>query len=66
MSPSGPMARRECVIVPAPLRRLPNPLPRGRKVIRFIRVQMKGLFVRFNREAIFSPAIEAPLEEFDP
>ncbi|MGC2639488.1 MAG: hypothetical protein WA294_20050 [Acidobacteriaceae bacterium] len=27
---------------------------------------MKGLFVRFDWEAIFSPAIEPSLEEFDP
>src|SRR5579862_8801588 len=39
---------------------------RGRKVIRLIRFQMKGLFVRFDREATGSPAIGASLEEFDP
>jgi hypothetical protein len=41
-------------------------LARGRKAIRSIRVKMKGLLVRFDREATGSPAIEASLEEFDP
>jgi hypothetical protein len=40
-------------------------LVRGRNLIRSIRVKMKGFLVRFNREAIFSSAIEASLEEFD-
>jgi hypothetical protein len=47
-------------------RRLPDPLARGRNGIRFIRVKMKGFLVRFDREPIGSPAIEASLEEFDP
>lgn len=37
-------------------------LARGRS----IRVKMKGLLVRFDREATGSPAIEASLEEVDP
>jgi len=41
-------------------------LVRGRKAIRSIRVKMKGLLVRFDREPTGSPAIEASLEEFDP
>jgi hypothetical protein len=41
-------------------------LARGRKAIRSIRVKMKGLLVRFDREATDSPAIEASLEEFNP
>jgi hypothetical protein len=41
-------------------------LARGRKAIRSIRVKMKGLLVRFDRESTGSPAIEASLEEFDP
>jgi hypothetical protein len=46
--------------------RLPNPLAHGRNVIRFTRVEMKWFLVWFDREAMGSPAIEAPFEKFDP
>ena len=44
---------------------LPDPLVRGRNLIRSVRVKLKGFLVRFDRKSIFSPAIEASLEEFD-
>lgn len=50
---------------PLPLWPLPDPLVHGRNLIRSIRVKTKGFLVRFDRESIFSPSIEASLEEFD-